>query len=105
MITRNNLPISFIAYEKLTICSNSLINGGFLLSVGDTLPLIIGKGFISMGKSKKGSETARLLMLDAIRVIRISACFGGPKFMPEEKVDFINTWEVEKYRARLSDKR
>lgn len=64
---------------------------------------ILGKGFISIGSSKKGSETARLLMLDAIRVIRISASFGGPKFMSEEKVQFINTWEVEKYRAKLSD--
>lgn len=65
--------------------------------------LILGKGFISMGNSKKGAETARLLMLDAIRVIRISESFGGPKFMSDEKVQFINTWEVEKYRAKLSD--
>ena len=65
--------------------------------------LILGKGFISMGNSKKGSETARLLMLDAIRVIRISKSYGGPEFMSDEKVQFINTWEVEKYRAKLSD--
>ena len=65
--------------------------------------LVLGKGFISIGNSKKGCETARLLMLDAIRVIRISAAFGGPKFMSKEKVNFINTWEVEKYRAKLSD--
>ena len=65
--------------------------------------LILGKGFISMGSSKKGSETSRLLMLDAIRVIRISESFGGPEFMSDEKVNFINTWEVEKYRAKLSD--
>jgi len=66
--------------------------------------LILGKGFISIGNSKKGSETARMLMLDAIRVIRISACFGGPKFMSQEKIQFINTWEVEKYRAKLTNK-
>ena len=57
-----------------------------------------------MGNSRKGADTARLLMLDAIRVIRIAENFGGPKFMSEEKVNFINTWEVEKYRAKLSDK-
>lgn len=66
--------------------------------------LIQGKGFISMGNGSKGAETARLLMLDAIRVIRIADSFGGPEFMSEEKVNFINTWEVEKYRAKLSDK-
>ena len=65
--------------------------------------LILGKGFISIGNGPKGAETARLLMLDAIRVIRIADSFGGPEFMSEEKVNFINTWEVEKYRARLSE--
>ncbi len=65
--------------------------------------LILGKGFVSMGSSKKGAETARLLMLDAIRVIRITDTFGGPEFMSVEKVSFINTWEVEKYRAKLSE--
>ena len=44
MITRNNLPTSFIPYKELIICSNSLIDGGFLLSMGDIIPLIIGKG-------------------------------------------------------------
>jgi hypothetical protein len=44
MITLNNLPASFIPYKKLTICSNSLLNGGFLLSMGEILPLVIGKG-------------------------------------------------------------
>lgn len=44
MITRNNLPKNFLPYKKLVICSNSLIDGGFLLSIGDVLPLIIGKG-------------------------------------------------------------
>ncbi len=65
--------------------------------------LVSGKGFISLGSSKKGAATARQLMLDALRVIRISDYFGGPEFMPAEKVQFINNWEVEKYRARLSE--
>lgn len=65
--------------------------------------LILGKGFVSVGNSKKSAEIARLLMMDAIRVIRISHTFQGPQFMTEEKVRFINTWEVEKYRAKLSD--
>ncbi len=65
--------------------------------------LFIGKGIVSVGNSTKSAELARLLMLDAIRVIRISKSFGGPEFMSEEKVNFINTWEVEKYRAKLSE--
>ncbi len=67
--------------------------------------LLLGKGFISVGGNRKGAELARLLMLDAIRVIRISGAFGGPEFMQEDKVNFINTWEVEKYRAKQSEKK
>jgi hypothetical protein len=43
-MNRNNLPTSFVPYHKLIICSNTLIDGGFLLSMGDILPLVIGKG-------------------------------------------------------------
>jgi len=62
--------------------------------------LVPGKGFISIGTSPKASEKSRLLMLDAIRVIRMTSSFGGPEYMTDEKVRFINTWEVEKYRER-----
>lgn len=65
--------------------------------------LILGKGIVSVGNRMKSAELARLLMLDSIRVIRISKSFGGPKFMSDEKVNFINTWEVEKYRAKQSE--
>ena len=67
--------------------------------------LLLGKGFVSVGRNRKSAELARLLMLDAIRVIRIAGSFGGPAFMPEDKVNFINTWEVEKYRAKQSEKK
>jgi hypothetical protein len=42
--TRNNLPSSYQPYEKLTICSNSLIGGGHLVELAGELPLIIGYG-------------------------------------------------------------
>lgn len=42
--TRNNLPSSYQPYEKLTICSNSLIGGGHLVELSGALPLIIGYG-------------------------------------------------------------
>ncbi len=44
MITRENLPTSYKPYETLVICSNSMLGGGHIVSVGDVLPLIIGKG-------------------------------------------------------------
>jgi hypothetical protein len=42
--TRNNLPSSYQPYEKLTICSNSLIGGGHVVELAGVLPLIIGYG-------------------------------------------------------------
>ncbi|WP_228482464.1 hypothetical protein [Pseudoalteromonas simplex] len=42
--TRNNLPSSYQPYDKLTICSNSLIGGGHLVELAGALPLIIGYG-------------------------------------------------------------
>lgn len=42
--TRDNLPKSFQPYQKLIVCSNSLIGGGHIVEVANTLPLIIGKG-------------------------------------------------------------
>lgn len=42
--TQTNLPKSFRAYETLTICSNTLTGGGHIASVGEVLPLIVGKG-------------------------------------------------------------
>ncbi|NOU26053.1 MAG: hypothetical protein HOO90_11030 [Methylotenera sp.] len=42
--TKTNLPTSFIPYASLTVCSNVLIGGSHIVSVGDVLPLLIGKG-------------------------------------------------------------
>lgn len=48
MTTLNNLPKQFKPYSSLKICSNTLYNGGHLASIGDNLPLIIGKGEIPL---------------------------------------------------------
>lgn len=44
MITKNNLPKSYIPYNILVVCSNTLTGGGHLVAVGDILPIVIGKG-------------------------------------------------------------
>jgi hypothetical protein len=44
MITRASLPSGYIAYPKLTLCSNTMIGGGHLLEVRGKLPILIGKG-------------------------------------------------------------
>jgi len=44
VITKNNLPKNYEPYESLLICSNTLQGGGHIVAVGETLPLVIGKG-------------------------------------------------------------
>ena len=43
MITRNSLPKSYTPYASLVVCSNSLLGGGHIVSIGDVLPIIIGR--------------------------------------------------------------
>ncbi|MEL0616610.1 hypothetical protein V6243_07165 [Cobetia marina] len=42
--TKYNLPKSYLPYEELVICSNVLLGGGHVVSIGDVLPVIIGSG-------------------------------------------------------------
>lgn len=42
--TLKNLPKSYVPYKSLIVCSNTLSGGGHIASIGETLPLIIGKG-------------------------------------------------------------
>lgn len=42
--TKYSLPKSYQPYEKLTVCSNTLLGGGHIVAVGEVLPLIIGAG-------------------------------------------------------------
>ncbi len=44
MMTLTNLPKKFKPYSSLKICSNTLHDGGYLASIGENLPLVIGKG-------------------------------------------------------------
>jgi hypothetical protein len=44
VITKDNLPLTYKPYQKLTLCSNRLIGGGHIIQAGNSLPLLIGRG-------------------------------------------------------------
>ncbi|WP_067609836.1 hypothetical protein [Marinobacter sp. UBA4489] len=44
MITKDKLPEGFTPYPSLVVCSNTISGGGHIVAVGETLPLLIGKG-------------------------------------------------------------
>ena len=50
------------------------------------------------------TEKPMLLFLDTVAIAAYSESFGGPKFMSEEMIAFIRTWEVEQYRAQVAAK-
>jgi rhamnose utilization protein RhaD (predicted bifunctional aldolase and dehydrogenase) len=62
-------------------------------------------GVYSVGPHKKAADLAFALFEDAVTVAVYSEAFGGPRFMPLDKIDFINNWEVERYRSNISVKK
>lgn len=61
-----------------------------------------GVGAFGVGPSDGAAEKAALLFEDAVKVGAYSESFGGPRFMESDQVDFIMSWEVEAYRAKIS---
>lgn len=49
------------------------------------------------------NRNALLLFIDTVKVASYSESFGGPLFMTDDQIDFIRNWEVEKYRAKVSE--
>ncbi|MDR2630867.1 MAG: class II aldolase/adducin family protein [Spirochaetaceae bacterium] len=61
-----------------------------------------GIGVFGIGPSEKAARLALELFTDTIKVAVYAQAFGGPRFMAAEKQDFINNWEVERYRSGIS---
>jgi rhamnose utilization protein RhaD (predicted bifunctional aldolase and dehydrogenase) len=60
-----------------------------------------GRGVFGIGASEKTAALALELFTDTAKVAAYSESFGGPRFMTRDKIDFINNWEVERYRSRV----
>lgn len=44
MITKSSLPNGFRPYDIINICSNRLLGGSYILSFGEVLPVLLGRG-------------------------------------------------------------
>jgi rhamnose utilization protein RhaD (predicted bifunctional aldolase and dehydrogenase) len=66
------------------------------------LAALRGVGVFGIGPSEKAACLAMELFIDAVKVAVYSRAFGGPRFMAPDKIDFINNWEVEHYRSKVS---
>jgi rhamnose utilization protein RhaD (predicted bifunctional aldolase and dehydrogenase) len=63
-----------------------------------------GLGVFGIGSAdnEKSARLAVELFRDAVKVSVYTESFGGPKTMTAEQIDFINNWEVEQYRSKIS---
>ncbi len=61
-----------------------------------------GVGVFGIGTGEKAAGLALDLFSDAIKVAVYAEAFGGVQFMPRNQIDFINNWEVERYRTNIS---
>jgi rhamnose utilization protein RhaD (predicted bifunctional aldolase and dehydrogenase) len=61
-----------------------------------------GCGIFGLGNTEKTAAAAVELFTDAVKVAVYTESFGGPLFMTEDKIDFINNWEVERYRSQVA---
>jgi hypothetical protein len=44
MITKENLPAAYVPYERVTLCGNEVIGPSLILTLGNSVPILIGKG-------------------------------------------------------------
>lgn len=63
---------------------------------------IKGFGVITVGDSAAEAEILMDVFTDLMMVSHVSASFGGHRFMSADQIAFIENWEVENYRRKIS---
>ncbi|MFW5693914.1 MAG: class II aldolase/adducin family protein [Alkalispirochaeta sp.] len=64
--------------------------------------VIRGRAAVAVTPTERKTEIARLLFLNALQIAAYAESFGGSQFMPEDQIDFVRGWEVEKFREQYS---
>ncbi len=64
--------------------------------------LIKGLGLVAVGDDARGAGIITDVFLDAMKVASYAGAFGGVHPMEPDWIRFIDTWEVENYRRKVS---
>lgn len=64
--------------------------------------LIKGIGLVAIGDHAANCDIILDVYEDMIKIAEISQSFGGEHPMTQEQIDFIDNWEVENYRRKVS---
>jgi rhamnose utilization protein RhaD (predicted bifunctional aldolase and dehydrogenase) len=69
----------------------------------DPRVLLFEKGpLVAIEDSEKSTGLVLDMFEDAMRISYYSEFFGGPNFMSDEQIAFIENWEVEHYRQKIA---
>jgi len=63
---------------------------------------IKGIGMLSIGDNAAQATIIKEVFEDAMKISWLSESFGGQHFMTPAQINFIDTWEVENYRRKVS---
>ena len=69
------------------------------------LPKVIavqGEGILAVEENLKSAQTVLEVFQNLMKVSFYSENFGGPHFMTQQQIDFIDNWEVENYRRQIA---
>jgi NAD(P)-dependent dehydrogenase (short-subunit alcohol dehydrogenase family) len=69
--------------------------------VPPTVVLVQGLGLFASGGTWADADTARLVYIDAIKVMAGARRMGGVRYLPDDFRSFIEHWEVESYRRAV----
>ncbi|MEK6794383.1 MAG: SDR family NAD(P)-dependent oxidoreductase [Spirochaetota bacterium] len=61
-----------------------------------------GIGIAAFEDNAASAEIALAVFEDAMKISAYAASFGGPRFMSQKAISFIDSWEVENYRRSIS---
>mgnify|MGYP001115744893 CR=1 FL=1 len=68
------------------------------------IPRIIAlesRGIVSVTKDRRTAEKIMDIFQDMLKISLLSENFGGPRFLNDEQVQFIDNWEAENYRRSI----
>jgi NAD(P)-dependent dehydrogenase (short-subunit alcohol dehydrogenase family) len=59
-------------------------------------------GLLALEDTANAAEIALDVYEDLLKISHFSENFGGPRFLPAHEIEFIDNWEVENYRRKIS---
>jgi rhamnose utilization protein RhaD (predicted bifunctional aldolase and dehydrogenase) len=88
--------------QNSSAIENAMVNFHTETGYFPQILIIQGKGFVGIGESEKQVNTALDVFEDQMKIAWFSDFFGGPHFMEPQQISFIDSWEVEDYRRKIS---